>query len=77
MDACHSGGVCKFLGIESNWEHAQTDLKKIQAFNNMHTLIDQGSMPFGKYMALYGHADQQPDVIFMERCSLEIGNTFS
>lgn len=48
MDACHSGGVCKFLGIDSNWEHAHTDLKKIQAFNNMHTLMDQGSMQFGK-----------------------------
>lgn len=65
VNACHSEGLCKFLGIDSNWERVQTDLKKIQAVNNMPTLMDQRSVQFWKYMALYRCPDQQPGIILM------------
>lgn len=32
----------------------------------MPTVMDQGSMQFGKHMALYGCPDQQPEMIFMQ-----------
>ena len=77
MDACHSEVVRKFLGIDGNQEHVQTDLKKIQAVYNMPTITDQGSVQFGKYMALYGCPDQQPEIPSMQRCPVEIGYKFS
>lgn len=76
-DACHSEGVCKFSGVDSNWEIVQTDLKKIPAVNAMPTLTNWGSVQVGKQMAFCGCPDQQPQITFIQRCPGEIGCTFS
>lgn len=75
-DACHSEGVCKIHGVDSNWEIVHTDLKKTPAVNDMPSLMNWGSMQVGKQMALCGSPDQQPQIRFIQRCPGEIGCTF-